>query len=158
MVCHLFPLLNAWKNRCVTGQWKTMNVLNQNVSIQFVTWGQMDNSNRKQNRSIQSCLDLEGGMYWTYRLCRINANKEPGRVCPGRIFAENLLWAAAAVMFSSLRFDKAKDSDGNDIDIEPVFPSALVRWVLCHLGRYRYQYCFSYPDPFRCSITSRFVE
>ena len=51
----------------------------------------------------------------------------PGRFCPGRFLAENSLWAAAAVMLSSLRFEKAKDAAGNHIDFEPTFRHGTVR-------------------------------
>ncbi|KAL4072598.1 cytochrome P450 [Scleroderma yunnanense] len=62
------------------------------------------------------------------------------RICPGRFFAENALWAAAAVMLSSLRFEKAKDPSGKVIEVEPLFRHGVV----------------SHPVPFKCSITSRF--
>lgn len=61
------------------------------------------------------------------------------RICPGRFFANDSLWAAAAVILSAFRFEKAKDSSGNEIEINPVF----------HHG------ALSYPSPFQCSITSR---
>ncbi|KAI6003411.1 cytochrome P450 [Pisolithus marmoratus] len=64
------------------------------------------------------------------------------RVCPGRFFADHALWAATAVMLSALKFDKAKDSSGKYMDIEPVLSCGLV----------------SCPAPFPCSVTSRFVE
>ncbi|KAG6332680.1 hypothetical protein ID866_6411 [Astraeus odoratus] len=62
------------------------------------------------------------------------------RVCPGRYFAENALWAAAAVMLSALRFEKAKDSSGDDIYPDPIFPPGAI----------------SCPVPFKCSIINRF--
>lgn len=61
------------------------------------------------------------------------------RICPGRFFANDSLWAAAAVILSAFRFEKAKDSSGNEIEINPVF----------HHG------ALSYPSSFQCSITSR---
>ncbi|KAI6117220.1 cytochrome P450 [Pisolithus croceorrhizus] len=64
------------------------------------------------------------------------------RVCPGRFFADHSLWAAIAVMMSSLKFGKAKDSSGKYIEVEPVFPNGLI----------------SCPAPFPCSVTSRLVE
>ncbi|KIM68448.1 hypothetical protein SCLCIDRAFT_1209264 [Scleroderma citrinum Foug A] len=42
-------------------------------------------------------------------------------VCPGRYFAENVLWAAIGMMLSSFTFKRAKDVNGNYIDIEPRF-------------------------------------
>ncbi|KAI6003413.1 cytochrome P450 [Pisolithus marmoratus] len=64
------------------------------------------------------------------------------RVCPGRFLTDHAVWAAAAVMLSSVKFGKAEDSSGKYMDVEPVFSSGLV----------------SCPAPFPCSITSRFVE
>ncbi|KAI6098051.1 cytochrome P450 [Pisolithus croceorrhizus] len=49
------------------------------------------------------------------------------RVCPGRFFADHSLWAATAVMMSSLKFGKAKDSSGKYVEVEPVFPNGLIR-------------------------------
>lgn len=61
------------------------------------------------------------------------------RICPGRFFANDSLWAAAAVILSAFRFEMAKDSFGNEIEINPVFHHGVL----------------SYPSPFQCSITSR---
>ncbi|KAI6128870.1 cytochrome P450 [Pisolithus croceorrhizus] len=61
------------------------------------------------------------------------------RICPGRFFADNALWAAVATMLSTLKFEKAKDVSGKVIQVEPTFTSGQV----------------SHPVPFECSITSR---
>ncbi|KAI6155079.1 cytochrome P450 [Pisolithus tinctorius] len=61
------------------------------------------------------------------------------RICPGRFFAGDSMWAAAAVILSTFRFEKAKDSFGNEIEINPFF----------HRG------ALSYPAPYQCSIISR---
>ncbi|KAI6155075.1 cytochrome P450 [Pisolithus tinctorius] len=61
------------------------------------------------------------------------------RVCPGRFFAGDSLWAAAAVLLSAFRFEKARDAFGKEIEIEPVFRHGMV----------------SHPEPYRCSIISR---
>ncbi|KAG6330959.1 hypothetical protein ID866_8132 [Astraeus odoratus] len=50
------------------------------------------------------------------------------RICPGRFFSANALWAAIATMLSALRFEKAKDSFGNVIDVEPIFDHGTVRF------------------------------
>ncbi|KAI6003407.1 cytochrome P450, partial [Pisolithus marmoratus] len=47
------------------------------------------------------------------------------RVCPGRFFADYSVWTATATMLSAFEFDKAKDSSGRYIEVEPVFPSSL---------------------------------
>ncbi|KAI6042971.1 cytochrome P450 [Pisolithus marmoratus] len=49
------------------------------------------------------------------------------RLCPGRFFADHALWAATAVMLSSVKFGRAKDLSGKYMDVEPVFSSGLVR-------------------------------
>ncbi|KAI6123318.1 cytochrome P450 [Pisolithus croceorrhizus] len=49
------------------------------------------------------------------------------RICPGRFFANNSLWAAAAAILSAFRFEKAKDSSGNEIEIDPVFHHGALR-------------------------------
>ncbi|KAI6042938.1 cytochrome P450 [Pisolithus marmoratus] len=61
------------------------------------------------------------------------------RICPGRFFADNALWAAAAMILSALRFEKARDASGKLIQVKPAFTSGQV----------------SHPVPFECSITSR---
>ncbi|KAI6042940.1 cytochrome P450 [Pisolithus marmoratus] len=61
------------------------------------------------------------------------------RVCPGRIFGENALWAATATMLSSLKFERAKDASGNYIDIKLAFTHGQA----------------NRPLPFECSITNR---
>ena len=62
-------------------------------------------------------------MYWDTGATWVT----PSRLCPGRHFAENSLWAAVAVMLSVLRFEKAKDSMGNDIDIKLLFRAGVAR-------------------------------
>ncbi|KAI6120009.1 cytochrome P450 [Pisolithus croceorrhizus] len=61
------------------------------------------------------------------------------RMCPGRFFADDSLWAAAAVILSTFRFEKAKDAFGKEIEVEPVFRRGVV----------------SYPAPCQCSIINR---
>ncbi|KAI6167945.1 cytochrome P450 [Pisolithus thermaeus] len=61
------------------------------------------------------------------------------RICPGRFFAVDSLWAAAAVILSAFRFEKARDASGKEIDIEPVFRHGVA----------------SHPAPYQCSIISR---
>ncbi|KAI6117218.1 hypothetical protein EDD16DRAFT_1012649 [Pisolithus croceorrhizus] len=64
------------------------------------------------------------------------------RVCLGRFFADHSIWAATAVLLSTLKCGKAKDSSGKYIEAEPVFANGLVSCL----------------GPFLCSISSRFVE
>ncbi|KAG2157807.1 cytochrome P450 [Suillus bovinus] len=48
------------------------------------------------------------------------------RICPGRWFAENSLWTAAAAILAVLRIDHAKDSNGNKIEVKPEFTTGMV--------------------------------
>ncbi|KAG1836949.1 cytochrome P450, partial [Suillus subalutaceus] len=43
------------------------------------------------------------------------------RICPGRWFAENSMWTAAAAILAVLRIDHAKDSNGDRIEVMPEF-------------------------------------
>ncbi|KAG1726305.1 cytochrome P450 [Suillus lakei] len=47
------------------------------------------------------------------------------RICPGRWFAENGLWTAAAAILAVLRIDHAKDSNGDKIEVKPEFTTGL---------------------------------
>ncbi|KAI6159796.1 cytochrome P450 [Pisolithus thermaeus] len=49
------------------------------------------------------------------------------RVCPGHFFADHSIWAATAVLLSTLKFGKANDSSGKYIEVEPLFANGLVR-------------------------------
>ncbi|KAG2141287.1 cytochrome P450 [Suillus clintonianus] len=60
------------------------------------------------------------------------------RICPGRWFAENGLWTAAAAILAVLRIDHAKDSNGDKIEVKPEFTTGLA----------------IHPKPFRCSFES----
>ncbi|KAG2036099.1 cytochrome P450 [Suillus americanus] len=60
------------------------------------------------------------------------------RICPGRWFAENSLWTAAAAILAVLRIDHAKDLNGDRIEVMPEFSTGL----LIH------------PEPFHCSFES----
>ncbi|KAG1887798.1 cytochrome P450 [Suillus subluteus] len=48
------------------------------------------------------------------------------RICPGRWFAENSLWTAAAAILAVLRIDHAKDSNGDRIEVKPEFRTGMV--------------------------------
>ncbi|KAG1856719.1 cytochrome P450 [Suillus subluteus] len=60
------------------------------------------------------------------------------RICPGRWFAENSLWTAVAAILAVLRIDHAKDSNGDSIEVKPLFGTGLVM----------------HPEPFHCSFES----
>ncbi|KAG2046890.1 cytochrome P450 [Suillus hirtellus] len=48
------------------------------------------------------------------------------RICPGRWFADNGLWSAAAAILAVLRIDHAKDSNGDRIEVKPEFTTGVV--------------------------------
>ncbi|KAG2335247.1 cytochrome P450 [Suillus weaverae] len=58
------------------------------------------------------------------------------RICPGRWFAENSLWMAAAAILAVLRINHAKDSNGDKIEVKPEFTTGMV----------------IHPEPFRCAF------
>ncbi|OJA09994.1 hypothetical protein AZE42_03826 [Rhizopogon vesiculosus] len=45
----------------------------------------------------------------------------PSRVCPGRLFEDNALWASVVSIISTIEIAKAKakDKDGKDVDVKP---------------------------------------
>lgn len=49
------------------------------------------------------------------------------RVCPGRYVGEANVWAALVSMLATLSFSKAKDSLGNEIEIQVDFTESTVR-------------------------------
>ena len=55
------------------------------------------------------------------------SNAYNDRVCPGHYFADNALWAAAAVLLSALRFENPRDSAGNIIQVKPKFTHGQIR-------------------------------
>ncbi|KAF7348394.1 Cytochrome P450 [Mycena sanguinolenta] len=61
------------------------------------------------------------------------------RVCVGRYAADATAWAAIVSVLSTFDIAKAKDENGKEIEIEPVFADGLV----------------SHPKPFQCSIIPR---
>ncbi|KAG2032256.1 cytochrome P450 [Suillus americanus] len=60
------------------------------------------------------------------------------RICPGRWFAENSLWTAAASILAVLRIDYANDSNGDRIEVKPEFGTGMA----------------VHPEPFHCSFES----
>jgi cytochrome P450 len=64
------------------------------------------------------------------------------RICPGRWFAENSLWTAAAAILAVLRINHAKDSNGDKIEVIPKFSTGMV----------------THPEPFQCSFESVNIE
>lgn len=61
-----------------------------------------------------------------------------GRICPGRFFAENSIWASVVSILSTIEITKAQDKDGKDIDVKPQFITGLS----------------IHPEHFPCSIRS----
>lgn len=58
------------------------------------------------------------------------------RICPGRWFAEDTLWTAAATIRTVLRADRAKDSNEDRIEVKLEFTTGLA----------------IHPEPFHCSF------
>jgi len=48
------------------------------------------------------------------------------RICPGRYSALNAIWAAAATMLLTYRFEKARDCNGDPIEFTPEWTYTLV--------------------------------
>ncbi|KAJ7644019.1 cytochrome P450 [Roridomyces roridus] len=48
------------------------------------------------------------------------------RICVGRHFAEAVVWLTVASVLSAFDIQKAKDSEGNDIDLHPVYLDGMV--------------------------------
>ncbi|TFK53799.1 cytochrome P450 [Heliocybe sulcata] len=61
------------------------------------------------------------------------------RICPGRHLADTALWLAIASVLSAFNIAKAKDQNGNEIEVEDDYTTGLV----------------SHPMPFKCDITPR---
>ncbi|EGO24806.1 hypothetical protein SERLADRAFT_361704 [Serpula lacrymans var. lacrymans S7.9] len=64
------------------------------------------------------------------------------RICPGRYIGDASVWIALASMLALFRFEKAVDSEGQKVEIEPVFVTGVARHLLA----------------FPCSIKSRSAE
>ncbi|KAH7908045.1 cytochrome P450 [Hygrophoropsis aurantiaca] len=64
------------------------------------------------------------------------------RACPGRYFAENSTWAGIVTMLATLRFEKAKDAHGKDIEVRHEFSTGMA----------------IHPMPFQCVVTVRSAE
>ncbi|KAJ7244875.1 cytochrome P450 [Mycena rebaudengoi] len=61
------------------------------------------------------------------------------RICAGRYTADATVWATIVSVLATFRIAKAKDVDGNEIDIDPLYSDGLL----------------SHPEPFQCSISPR---
>ncbi|KAJ7224753.1 cytochrome P450 [Mycena rebaudengoi] len=61
------------------------------------------------------------------------------RVCVGRYAADATVWAAMVSVLATFRIAKAKDLNGNEIDIRPMYSDGAI----------------SHPEPFKCSISPR---
>ncbi|KAJ7505253.1 cytochrome P450 [Mycena galericulata] len=61
------------------------------------------------------------------------------RICAGRHMADATVWGTIVSVLATFTIAKAKDSAGNEIDIDPTYSDGIV----------------SHPAPFQCSITPR---
>lgn len=53
------------------------------------------------------------------------------RICPGRFFAENMVWLAIARILAAFNVTKARDAEGNEIEHEVKFVTGITRCVSC---------------------------
>ncbi|OJA18168.1 hypothetical protein AZE42_08808 [Rhizopogon vesiculosus] len=60
------------------------------------------------------------------------------RICPGRWFAENSVWAAMATILSVVHIDHSRDLHGHKIEIKPEYTGSIA----------------IHPKPFQCSFES----
>jgi len=89
-----------------------------------------------------------------------SVHSRPGRVCPGRYMADATVWASIASLLSVFDFKKARDAEGKEINITPMFSDGGVRQAtrICnfawpsHVAQHSIP---SHPLPFDCSITVR---
>lgn len=49
------------------------------------------------------------------------------RICPGRHMAINSVWMAVVSVLATFKISKAKDAQGNEITVEPLFRDGLLR-------------------------------
>ncbi|KAF7357544.1 O-methylsterigmatocystin oxidoreductase [Mycena sanguinolenta] len=61
------------------------------------------------------------------------------RICAGRHYADETIWATIVSVLSTFKITKAKDAAGKEIDNDPKYSDGLI----------------SHPEPFACSITPR---
>ena len=54
-------------------------------------------------------------------------HSRPGRVCPGRHMADASVWASIASLLSVFDFKKARDAEGKEINITPMFSDSGLR-------------------------------
>jgi cytochrome P450 len=51
------------------------------------------------------------------------------RICVGRHTADATVWACIVSVLSTFNIEKAKDSAGNEIDINPAYSDGFLRYV-----------------------------
>ena len=56
-----------------------------------------------------------------------SVHSRPGRVCAGRYMADATVWASIASLLSVFDFKKARDAEGKEINITPMFSDGGVR-------------------------------
>jgi len=68
------------------------------------------------------------------KICSVgmpSVHSQPGRVCPGRYMADATVWASIASLLSVFDFKKARDAEGKEINITPVFSDGGLRQATC---------------------------
>lgn len=82
------------------------------------------------------------------------------RACPGRHFADSMLWLMMVQIVSAFHLARATDEDGNTLEPTGRYTSGLVTWVQqfsSHLW-FSTPFSFSRPEPFLCTFTPRLPE
>lgn len=51
------------------------------------------------------------------------------RICPGRYFAADNVWFVVSSMLSVFNIAKAKDNEGNEIEVTPEYTDTALRYV-----------------------------
>jgi hypothetical protein len=65
-----------------------------------------------------------------YSVDILDVHSQPGRVCPGRYMGDATVWASIASLISVFDFKKARDAEGNEINITPMFSDGAVRQAI----------------------------
>jgi hypothetical protein len=66
------------------------------------------------------------------------------------------VWATIVSVLATFRIAKAKDVDGNEIDIDPLYSDGLLRYIFLSIRDLRFlNLTCSHPGPFQCSISPR---
>jgi hypothetical protein len=60
-----------------------------------------------------------------------SVHSRPGRVCPGRYMGDATVWASIASLLAVFDFKKARDAEGNEINVTAMFSDGGIRQAAC---------------------------